>query len=176
MSAQFQPDNRNFLAQFNYKFFIKKLPHVNYFGQGINLPAIALPAAEQPTPFVAVPWPGDHIKFDDLTIKFIVDEELNSWLELFDWMCGLGFPDSYKQYADLKANKNGSADDENGGIFSAASLFVTSNARNLNLEFEFQGLWPTALSGLEFNTTDNDVQFITATAIFRYTQYIRKKA
>ena len=67
-----QPENRNFLADANWRFAIQKLPNTTYFGQGINLPSIALPAAVQPTPFVDVPLPGDHARYDDLIVTFVV--------------------------------------------------------------------------------------------------------
>lgn len=168
------PENRNFLAQFNWKLFIKKCPNVSYFGQGVNLPSVALPAADQPTPFVNVPHPGDHVRYDDFVVRFVVDEDLANWLEIHDWLTDLGFPDRYDQFKNIK-NSDGELPSVHGGLYSPALLTLTTNARNPNLEFEFEGLWPTALSGLELNATDNDVQYLTATAIFRYTLYRRKK-
>ena len=36
------PSNRNFLSPLNFKFTIKKAPHVNFFIQKVNVPQIIL--------------------------------------------------------------------------------------------------------------------------------------
>jgi hypothetical protein len=35
------PENKNFLSPLNFRFQIKKAPHVNFFVQSVNIPAIS---------------------------------------------------------------------------------------------------------------------------------------
>ncbi len=44
-----QIENRNFLAPTGFKFQLNRTPKVTYFGNAVNIPAIDLGVAEQPT-------------------------------------------------------------------------------------------------------------------------------
>ena len=96
-----QPENFNYFNPIGFKFEVDKLPNVNFFCQAATLPGLTLGEATQPTPFRDIPTPGDTILFEELTIRFIVDEELNNWLELKDWIFGLGYPNSGEEYREL---------------------------------------------------------------------------
>ena len=76
------PDNINFLSQNGFRFAVKRLPGVNYFCQSVTLPAVSVGAIESPTPFAAVPRPGDRITYEPLTIRFKVDEDLTNYFEI----------------------------------------------------------------------------------------------
>jgi hypothetical protein len=67
------PANRNFLSPLNFKFQIKKAPHVNFFIQKVNIPSVAIPSPQPNNPFVKTPIPGEHVNFGDLTITFKVE-------------------------------------------------------------------------------------------------------
>ena len=47
---------------------------------------------------------GDQLTFDNLTVNFIVDEFLENYLSLHEWLIGIGFPKSRKQFSDFKVN------------------------------------------------------------------------
>ena len=34
------------------------------------------------------------MQFDDLTLRFMIDENLENYMEIQNWMRGLGFPES----------------------------------------------------------------------------------
>lgn len=161
------PLNKNFLSPLNFKFTIKKAPHVNFFIQKVNIPSISLPSPEPNNPFVKVPYPGEHITYDPLVIDFKVDEDLKNYLEIHNWIRGLGKPTTYDEYADISQ-----ADPFTGeGIYSDISLIILSSAKNPNYELTFIDAHPYALSDLQFNTVDSDVNYITARAQFKYTYY-----
>ena len=40
-----------------------------------------------------IPRPGEKITFGDLTLSFLVDEDLSNYLEIQNWMRGIGFPE-----------------------------------------------------------------------------------
>lgn len=166
-----QPINKNFLSQVGFQFSIKKLPAVNFFVQSVNLPGIEMGNPYQDTPFVNIPIPGDHIKYSDLTVTFKVDEDMNNYVQITNWIIGLGFPDNFDQYRLLKENATITGE----GILSDASLIITTSARNPSIEVQFLDIFPRSLSDLVFTTTDNTLEYLSATATFKYRRHVIKQ-
>lgn len=162
--------NKNFLSQLGFVFKIQRLPNVEYFCQSGNIPGITLGVSTFKTPFKDIPVPGDHLEYEDLTITFKVDEDLQSWLEIYNWMTGLGFPESFDQFNELKAQnpRVGRAPSKNNVVMSDATMTVLSSNMNPKFRINFHDLFPIALSGINFSSTDDDVAHITASATFKY--------
>ena len=161
------PKNRNFLSPLNFRFQIKKSPHVNFFIQKVNIPYIFLNEVETSNPFVTTPYPGEHIKYGPLTIEFKVDEDLQNYLEIHNWIKALGKPEEYEQYkkiADIPIYTG-------EGIYSDVSLLVLGSTKSPNYETVFKDAFPIRLSQITFNTTDPDIMYLTASAEFKYTTY-----
>jgi hypothetical protein len=161
------PSNKNFLSPLNFKFQIKKAPHVNFFIQKVNIPSIALPSPQPNNPFVKVPIPGEHLNFGDMTITFKVDEDLQNYLEIYNWVIALGKPQNYNQFKTINEKPLISGD----GIYSDISLLVLSSTKMPNYEITYVDAFPVELSQIVFNTTDTDVNYIEASATFKYTYY-----
>ena len=161
------PSNRNFLSPLNFKFQIKKAPHVNFFIQKVNLPSISIPPPQPNNPFVKTPIPGEHINFGDLKITFKVDEDLQNYMEIRNWLVALGKPENFEQYKEIQDKPITSGD----GIYSDISLIILSSTKMANYEVVYVDAFPIDLSEVVFNTTDTDVNYIEASAIFKYTYY-----
>lgn len=169
MSAyQNQPENLNFLSPLGFGFKIKKAPHINYFVQSVAIPSISIAAVEVPTPFSKLPYAGTSITYDPLSITFKVDEDMENYTEIFTWIEGMGFPEKFDQYKKLSEKPMGD------GIFSDVSVFVLTSAKNPNKEIVFIDAFPISLSELRLQTTDTDVEHITATVDFRYSRFVMK--
>lgn len=162
------PSNKNFLSPLGFRFMVKKLPHVNFFAQKANIPGISIASnPEQPNPFVVIPYAGDHLQYNELTVAFRVDEDLQNYLEIHNWLVALGFPEKYEQYRALATKPVSTGD----GLKSDASLIITSNGMNPKFDVTFQDAFPVSLSDLNFDSTDESVQYLEATVEFRYTLY-----
>ena len=158
------PTNKSFLSPLGFDFAIKKIPTTNFFVTRATIPGFTLGIADVPTPFIKLPIPGDKIDFNDLQVTFKIDEDMKNYLEVFNWIMGLGFPDRYEQYAALKRTARGSGD----GIYSDASLTVLTSAMNPNMMFTFRNVFPYSLTDLDFNTASADVEYLEATVGFRF--------
>jgi hypothetical protein len=158
------PTNKSFLSPLGFDFSIKKLPTTNFFVTRATIPGFTLGIAAAPTPFVRLPIPGDKIEFNDLQVTFKIDEDMKNYLEVFNWIMGLGFPDRYEQYAALKRKGKGTGD----GIYSDASLTILTSAMNPNMEFTFRNVFPYSLTDVDFTTSIADVEYLEATVGFRY--------
>ena len=89
-----QPTELDYADPSKFKFQIEKLPLVEFFTTAANLPGINLGEAIFPTPFKQIPIMGDDLTYENLDVTFIVDEKLQNYREVHDWMVGIGFPQS----------------------------------------------------------------------------------
>lgn len=161
------PENKNFLSPLNFRFQIKKAPHVNFFIQKVNIPEISIRAPESTNPFVTIPYSGEHINYGILNIEFKVDENLENYLEIHNWLKSLGKPQDFEQYKNIQDIPTWTGD----GIVSDISLLVLASTKTPNYDITYTDAFPVSLSGLSFNTTDSDVNYVTASATFRYVYY-----
>ena len=148
-----------------------KAPKVSFFGNQINIPQMTLGVAQQPTYLRDIPLPGDKIQFEDLTLRFLVDENLDNYMEIFRWIRALGFPESLEEiYAwQQKDYSVKQPDKSQESFYSDATLEILTSSQNPNFKIKFQDCWPTTLSTLEFDATAEDVNYFTADVSFKYT-------
>ena len=92
-----QPDSTNPLQPTSFRFSLNKTPEAVYFCQSANLPGLSKAAVTQSNVFSDIKQPGDRIEFDDLTITFIVNEDLGNWIELKNWITSLAPYDSVSE-------------------------------------------------------------------------------
>lgn len=157
-----QPSNPSFLSPLGFKLQIKKLPTVNYFIQSVNIPSVSLGTADAETPFVKIPFPGTKLTFGNLQVTFKVDEDMKNYMEIYDWLKSVGFPDNFAQYTNVAGAALASGD----GVYSDISLLVMTSAMNPNIEVTFYDCFPVDLSELNFDSTSADVEYLTATVSF----------
>ena len=93
-------ENRNFLSPVGFKFALKRSPKAAFFCNQANIPDLTLGVAEQPTYLKNIPTPGDKIEFGDLNLRFLVDEDLGNYMEIQNWIRGLGFPENAGEFAE----------------------------------------------------------------------------
>ena len=51
------------------------------------------------------------------------------------------------------------------------SLEILNSNFNSNVQIEFENAWPTSLTPVAFDATETGVQYLTATATFKYSIY-----
>ena len=168
-------DNRNFLAPTGFKFSLKRSPAAAFFCNQANIPSLDLGTAVQPTYLKDIDVPGDKVQFGDLTIRFLVDEDLMNYMEIQNWIRGLGFPESPKEFFDLdkEGAEYGIIPTDGGGdnIYSDATLQILSNNLVPKFQVMFKDIFPYSLTTITFDATDTDIEYFTAEASFKYTMY-----
>ena len=182
-----QPSKMDYASPIQFRFKIAKLPLVEFFIQSVNLPGITLGSATVVNPLYDYPVPGDKIVYQSLDISFLVDENLNNYKELHDWLTGLGFPKSHTQFADLQAtgadkfpgSTKGSlvagveipAPLSEGGIYSDATLTILNSKNIAKTEIRFQNVFPTSIGSLSYDVQASDVNYLQTQASFSYINY-----
>ena len=182
-----QPAKLDYASPIQFRFKCTKLPEVEFTCQTANIPGISLGGAIQPTPLVDIPIPGDKISFQSLDINFLVDENLNNYKEIHDWLLGIGFPQNHTQFQNLQATGQdrfpGSTRSttvvdsstpqplKEGGIYSDATLTVLNSKNIAKTEIRFQNVYPTSLGGLSYDVKLTDVDYLQASVSFSYMYY-----
>tara|TARA_Y100000766_G_scaffold53189_1_gene43074 strand:+ start:29 stop:568 length:540 start_codon:yes stop_codon:yes gene_type:complete len=164
-----QIDNRNFLSGVGFKFNLSKFPKVDFFSNSARIPELNLELTRQPSYLKNIDVPGERLTYGDLTLRFLVDENMENYISVYTWLKGLGFPETTKEYKDLTTDKDGQRD--NKEAFCDGTLrILNSNYREV-AKVKFTDLFPTSLTSLDFDATNTDIQFFTAEATFKYTIY-----
>ena len=170
-----QINNRNYLSPLGFKLIISKIPKVDFLCQAANIPSISMGTAVQSTYLKDIAVPGDKPVYDDLTVRFIIDENMENYLSLNKWITGLGYPESLKQYQQLADVGPSLATQDNSNPrwfeFSDATLQILSSNYQPNISINFKDCFPVSVSTLEFDSSQRDYSYFTCEATFKYDYY-----
>ena len=154
-----QPTNINYLNVISFQTNFLRMPTVDYFCQRVGIPGISLSSLMQSTPFAGIPMEGDNLAFEDLSLEFIIDEDLKNYMEIYNWMQAIVFPDNFEQY-DAEKDKE---------LKSDVNVIIHTNKSNPNYNVTFKDVFPVALGGIGFDTSATSLEPIVVNAVFRYT-------
>ena len=161
--------NRNFLSGVGFKFNLTKFPKVDFFSNSARIPELNLELTTQASYLKNIDVPGERLSYGDFTLRFLVDENMENYQSIYDWLTGLGFPETTKEFAEIIKDSDGQRDPKEA--FCDGTLrILNSNFREVG-KVKFNDLFPISLTSLEFDATNTDVQFFTAEATFKYTLY-----
>ena len=182
-----QPSIMDYASPVQFRFKCSKLPKVEFFCQTANIPGIGLGEAEVDTPLKTMPFPGDKVTYQDLAISFLVDENLENYKEIHDWIIGLGAPQNHTQFSDLRATSSdrfpgtsssnaitGQATADpipESGMYSDATLTVLNSKNIAVTEIRFHNIFPTSLGALSYNVQASDVNYLQTAVDFSYMYY-----
>ena len=164
-----QIQNRNFLSGVAFKFNLAKFPKVDFFSNSARIPELNLELATQTSYLKNIDVPGERLSFGDFTLRFLVDENMENYLAVYNWLKGLGFPESGKQFTEIITDSDGQRDPKEAFCDGTLSI-LNSNYREV-AKVKFNDLFPVSITSLDFDATNTDVQYFTAEATFKYTIY-----
>jgi|LakMenEpi03Aug12_release.lakeMendotaPanAssembly.Ray.scaffolds.fasta_scaffold352026_2 hypothetical protein len=141
--------NTNFLALTGFKLKISSpdFEHVEYFATSASFPSISLPETTTSYRNCAGFVAGDKITYDPLTVRVAVDEQLNSYREIFNWLSSN--VESPIKYHDI-------------------TLSFITNHNNTSRVVRFVNAFPTNMGGLEFNVQSTETEYASMDVTFRY--------
>ena len=151
MTDNTNPDEFNLLNNVQFRFDITKLPNVNYFMQTATLPSLTLDQPIFPMAHLSnVPVPGSQLTHEPFDITFLVDQQLNNYLEIYKWMINIVYTeDREKQMSD------------------ATLHFLTGNM-NTTRTIKFYDIFPTVITELTGSSDDSDTDPLTCNVTFAY--------
>lgn len=150
-------ENRNFLAPNGFKLSLLEFPKVSFYCQSANIPGISIPSIDIATPFRDYPVAGTETEYEDLTVKFLIDEDMTNYTTIHKWLRKTGLAETFD---------TSEKPEEGQGILE----ILNSNWR-ANIFVEFDDLFPVSLTALEFDAGDSNVDYMVAQATFKYKIY-----
>lgn len=151
--------NESYLQPISFQFSCPKTPTLNYFVQSVQIPGVDSAPAAQPTALVPAPVPGQDFTYQPLIVSFIIDENMNNWLEVYNWMISTKATDRFDRVV------------EPADQFADASVLVMNNKMQGLRRVEFSRIFPTSLTEIQFDSANTDPGPILASATFAYTYY-----
>jgi len=161
------PKTENQQSPLGFRFYLRRSPTTNYFVMRVNVPGIQLPPTMEATPFLYIPKPGDHPQFDPLVLTFRVDEGMNNYFEIQDWLKTISGLSGGKAYKKLDKTPGYTG----FGVESEILVSVLDAAKNPVRNITYHDAWPTSLTGLQYDASLTSVEYLTATATFYYLDY-----
>ena len=164
--------NNNFSLR-NVDTFTLTIPKINntiITLQRTNIPGLSLPSAIVTNPFTNLKEPGDHIEWDPLRTTFKLDEQFESYIDIFSWMVNLGFPTSHEEY-----RQNLSVRKERSDLISDGILTLYDNSFNPIIEIVYANIWPTYISDVDLESNPSDDKVLDVNATFNYDYYFIRK-
>ena len=177
----------DYASPIQFRLKISKLPLVEFTVQTANIPGISLGSTNQETPLKDIAGAGDKVNYQTLDVSFLVDENLNNYKELHDWIIGLGFPQDHTQFKNLLSTGSDrfpgttsstaatgtsiAQPSSEGAIYSDATLTVLNNKNIAKTEIRFQNVYPISLGSLSYDIKASDVDYLTVQASFNYLNY-----
>ena len=163
-SSTSQLNNINYLHPNAFKLTIdrKNFPNLEFFAQSVLHPDTSLTAAELPHLRVAnVPFAGDTLRFGELSALIILDENMNSYIEMYNWITRIVQQD-YKS----PLNRTSTIPPTSADI----TVSILSSHNNVTRQIKYKDCIPTGLGNISFESTTTE-SFITYPANFRFSYF-----
>ena len=154
-------NNRNPLQPSGFEFVAdrRRLSNITFFAQSISHPSSVTNAAEVPyRDYVSVPNIGDKIQYGPLSVQVLLDEDMQSYQEIIDWM-------EYNIY-----NEDPGVADENSH-FADLTLNILSSKNTLIQRIQYQDAFPTDIGEINMMSSVSGTQVITFPVTFRLTKF-----
>ena len=180
-----QPTEFNYSQSNQFKVHLSLFPKTEWFVVRANIPSVTLGQAVQATRLIDMPLIGDKLVYDQFYFTFIVDEKLQNYMELHDWLINIGFPQSNTQFQsqtrtdgvtrpvgktfDTKVAGFGKESDRD--LYSDINMFILSSKNNPIAVIKFFEAFPTNLTNIEYSQQDADTTYAECTATFAYTLF-----
>ena len=184
-----QPTVQDYATGTQWRLAFNRIPKTTWFCTAANVPGITLGEAQYATPMSDMFVAGDKLTFETLNITFLVDEELQNYRELWEWIVGIGSPVNHSQWTTaltkgdgITTNFSAVGSDDNidprqkatstdKNLYSDATLIVYNSKNMPKVNVKFKDMFPTSISSLEYSQDLTDVEYFKASATFRYLYY-----
>ena len=152
----------NYLSPTAFRVIVPKMPRFTYFIQSVSIPTIVVGMMEIPA-FKGLPKqqaPSILDLSDNLIINFTIDENMQNWQEVYDWMTDIVPTDENFASSNISIDK-----------YSPIIVLIYNNAKKLKKKITFNNCFPISLAGFEFNSASTEIDPITITANFEFSEF-----
>jgi hypothetical protein len=169
-----KPQVENYLFPTSFKLMMSRIPGVIYNCQTANIPGVSVTevSTNNPRSGRTLKLPSQNLAFEDLQIKFLVDETMHNWLEIYNWLQALRVVDDWESVRPFAKNMIR----ESGSQLDEGIMFVFSSANNVVRKFKFHNMFPKELSSLDFDSGTDNPEAMTATTTFAFEYFTVESA
>ncbi|BAQ22814.1 tail completion and sheath stabilizer protein [Edwardsiella phage PEi20] len=132
--------------------------------QSVNLPGITIPISDNPGGTQGISrgmTPASTIEFDPMIVTFLVDRELNGWLEIYKWMLSIN---NYVTHESKAWHPKGRPE--------AVTIHILDNTKTkIVVSIHYYGAFPTNMSEVEFNYREDSDPAVPCTVSFGYKSF-----
>jgi len=156
--------NLNYLQPTGFRVIIDRTryPNLEYFAQTVSHPGATLSPLELPTRRItSVPLAGDKITYSEVSFDILLDENMTSYREMYDWMIRI------TNEGQVSAGERGTKKP----TYADITLAVLTSHNNTAQKIRYKDCVPTGLGAIEFQSTAGDTQYLTFSASFRFAQF-----
>ena len=158
-------ENFNYMQPTSFKLVIdrRNYPNLEFFCQNVTHPGMIMNPVELPVRRLAgLPFPGDTLTFNELSTNILLDENLESYSEMFDWIRRLLENNMFDRNPSGKSSQPNYAD---------ITLSILSSHNNQTKQVRYIDCVPTSLGDINFESTASGQEFITFAASFRFNYF-----
>lgn len=141
----------------------------SFFCQRVNHPSASNPVVEVPfRNFASAPMPGGQLQYGDLSMDILLDEDFNSYKEIYGWVERL----AHRKM--IEKRQRGLAPDNFSDTPSHSDIIVTAltNQNNKNRRITYHDAVPHTVGDITFESTNAGVEYTTFNAMFRFTYFV----
>ena len=153
----------NYFSPLEFIVSVKRLPNVEFFTMRTQIPSVSSSPIVHSTPFNNLFETPDKLTYDNFNFSFIIDEKMNNYLEIYNWIKGVTFPQNFDQFKAINESKE--------SRFSDISVLVLNSSKNPSINITYRDCFPISLSEITLDTTSSDIIYPEATVTFQYDYY-----
>ena len=168
-----QPSIFDYAQNSQFRVSFPNYPKLEYFCTTVTIPGISLTAVDRPTSLANIPMVGDSITYENFDMTFLVDENLENYRELYDWMVNIGFPERHNQFRNEERREEGGGVKRIGDreLYDDIMITILSSKNNPVVRMRLYEAWPIQLGGLEYTQAGTDVEYLTCDVSWAYMYY-----
>ncbi len=158
-------ESTNFLQPTGFKIIVnrKRFKNLEFFAQSAVHPDLSASPALLPFRGANAFVPGDKIEYGQFSVDAILDENMNVYKEMHQWIKGT-IGDKFVPSGEVTAaNEDATSYD--------VSLLVLSSHNNVIDTIRYKDAFPVSLGSINFQATADAVQYITFPVTFAYTTF-----
>ena len=192
-----QPETFDYSQSNQFKIYLPIFPTTEWFVVRANIPGVTLGQASQYTPFVDIAVVGDKLQYDNFNMTFMVDESLQNYMEMYNWVKNIGFPFSGKdQFNKLPRPDNidrskgtksqirrfkqditdhGTADatvpTSDRNLYTDIKMTVLTSKNNPIANVTIYDAFPISLGNIDYSQQESDTDYAVCEASFAFSWF-----
>ena len=155
--------NKNYLQPTGFKIVIDRRNYSNleFFAQSVVHPGASVNPLEIPTTRVtSLPLAGDKITYTNLTMDVILDEDMESYKEMQNWLERIVNEGHVPETTDTKVS-----------TYADINVMIMSSHNNKNVQIKYKECMPVDIGSVNLASNVGDVAYLTFQVSFRFSEF-----